>query len=518
MPLEPVIGLEIHVQLKTKTKMFCPCSAHETGALPNTHVCPICLGFPGVLPVVNQAAVRAGILLGLALNCEIAEHSKFDRKNYFYPDLPKAYQISQYDLPIAKNGFLEIHVPGGAREHARIGITRAHLEEDAAKSFHSVPPTSQGGVGGVACTLVDFNRGGTPLIETVTEPDFGSPHEAKVFLQELRLIARYLGISDADMEKGHLRCDANISMRQFDEAGNIVGLRFNPKTEIKNLNSFRHVERALEYEIDRQTRLWEALTPPSTSTTRGWDDAKGVTLEQRSKEDAADYRYFPEPDIPPLALKDIAQEMRSQLPELPEARRTRFASEYGFKAADARAACDDPALADFVEAVFSELGTWLRALPEMEEVNEEGLTSERQKLARLVSGWLFSKLAGILADRGIDIRTMKITPENFAEFITLIATRKLNNASGLKVLDAMLNDGNDPTHIMEDRNLGQVDDEGLLAEIVSRVVEEYPAEVARYRAGEEQLLKYLIGMVMKASEGTADAALAKNLLLVKLKS
>ncbi len=505
---EPVIGLEIHVQLKTKTKMFCGCSAHEIDALPNTNVCPICLGNPGVLPVPNEQAIRFGILMGLALNCTIAQHSKFDRKNYFYPDLPKAYQISQFDLPINVGGFVEIEIPNGARKQARIGITRAHLEEDAAKSFHGTDGN----------TYVDFNRGGTPLIEIVTEPDFASPQEAKIFLQELRLIARYLGVSDADMERGHLRCDANVSLRKRDEKGNIVGAKFNPKTEIKNLNSFRHVERALEYEIERQTRVWEEEgKPQSISTTRGWDESRQRTIEQRSKEDTADYRYFPEPDIPTLALAEIAQEMRAQMPELPAARRVRFQTEYALKPSDAKQICDDPALADFAERTFSELSAWLDSTMS-EEAEGEAYEKQKAQMGRLVSGWLLSKLIGIMAERSIDIRTAKITPENFAEFITLISTKKLNNTTGLRTLDVMLEDGNDPTHIMEDQALGQMDDEGVLAEAVDRVIEAHPVEVARYQAGEEVLLKFFIGQVMKETEGTADAALTRNILLVKLKT
>ncbi len=506
MMYEPVIGLEIHVQLKTKTKMFCGCSAHDVSAHPNTNVCPICLGHPGALPVPNQQAIRFGVLMGLALNCTIASRSKFDRKNYFYPDLPKAYQISQYDLPIAINGFLTMSVPGGTRSQMRIGLTRAHLEEDAAKSFH----------GDDGKTLVDFNRSGVPLVEIVTEPDFTSPQEAKIFLQELRLIARYLDISDADMEKGHLRCDANISLRKRNEEGEVIGAKFNPKTEIKNLNSFRHVERALEYEIERQTRVWDEEGHPQTeSTTRGWDEGRQRTVEQRSKEEAADYRYFPEPDIPALALSDIAQEMQLQMPELPAQRKARFASEYQLKPSEARQICEDPALADFTERTFSELAAWLKSTTE-EETEKE--THEKQKagLSRVVCGWLLSKLMGILIDRKMDIRTMKITPENFAEFISLIITKKLNNTGGLKVLERMLETGDDPTRLMEEHALGQMDDEGTLAQAVERVIESYPVEVARYRSGEVQLLKFLIGQVMKETQGTADAALAKNILLVKL--
>jgi aspartyl-tRNA(Asn)/glutamyl-tRNA(Gln) amidotransferase subunit B len=504
MRYEPVIGLEIHLQLKTKTKMFCGCPTHYTAVAPNTNICPVCMGHPGVLPTVNDLAIRYGIRMGLALNCTIADHSKFDRKNYFYPDLPKAYQISQFDLPIAADGHMDVVVPGGERNIARIGITRAHLEEDAAKNVH----------GEDGSTYVDFNRGGTPLIEIVTEPDFRTPAETKIFLQELRLIARYLGISNADMEKGHMRCDANISMRRFDDNDKPVDIGLNPKTEVKNLNSFRHVERALEHEIRRQTKLWEAETPPMESTTRGWDDAKGVTTKQRSKEDAADYRYFPEPDIPPLALREIAEKEKSSLPELPAAKRTRFESEYSLRPSDARQMCDDPALADFAENVFSELHSWLKSLDDIEDVD-----IEKKKLAKIVSSWLLSRLGGLLMERSIDIRIMKISAENFAEFITLIATRKLNNAGGLQVLSLMLEGGDDdPHHIMEDKQLGRMEDEGLIADIVLRVIESHPAEVQRYKAGEEQLLKFLIGMVMKASEGTADAAMAKNMLLVELKA
>lgn len=501
--LKPVIGLEIHVQLKTKSKMFCACPAHDFGAAPNTHVCNICLGHPGTLPVPNEQAIRYGVLMGLALNCTIAGHSKFDRKNYFYPDLPKAYQISQFDLPIAVNGFVDIVVPAGERENVRIGITRAHLEEDAGKNMHDVNGK----------TLVDFNRGGTPLIEIVTEPDFTNAREAKIFLHELRLTARYLGISDADMEKGQLRCDANISLREIDDEGNIVGATFNPKTEVKNLNSFRHVERALEYEIVRQTKLWNEGKRVMISTTRGWNDVKGVTELQRSKEEAADYRYFPEPDIPPLALADLAEELRLHMPELPAARRARFMDEYGLKPSDAAQMCDDPALADFVEATFSELQEWLSTLGEEDATWE----TEKPKMARLVSGWLLSKLGGLLLERSIDIRTCKITPENFAEFITLIATTKLNSTSALKVLNAMLDDGSSPAHLMEDLKLGNMQDAGELADVIDRMIEGHKEEVLRYQAGEEKLLMLFVGLVMKETQGTADPGLTRNMLLVKLK-
>ncbi len=506
MIYEPVIGLEIHIQLKTKTKMFCSCSANESATSPNTNICPICLGHPGVLPVTNEQAVRFGILLGIALNCKIANNSKFDRKNYFYPDLPKSYQISQFDLPIAEHGYMDIEIPDGIRKTARIGITRAHLEEDAAKSLHGTDGKS----------YVDFNRGGTPLIEVVTEPDFKTPKEAKIFLQELRLIARYLGISNADMEKGQLRCDANISLRPLDENGNIIGKTLNPKTEVKNINSFKHVERALEHEIQRQTKLWKQDNPPAISTTRGWNDEKQQTVDQRSKEDAADYKYFPEPDIPALSLTEIAEEMKQQLPELPAKRRLRFTEEYSLRMMDSKQICSDPALADFTEHVFSELHAWMNSLDDMADADDEMVESEKKKLGKIVSGWLLSKLGGLLSERSIDVRTMKINPENFAEFITLIATKKLNNATGLKVLNKMLDDGSDPSHVMEDEQLGQMDDEGAIAEIITKIIEMNPKEVTRYKEGDEQLIKFFIGQVMKETQGTADPALAKNILKVKL--
>ncbi|OGL94927.1 glutaminyl-tRNA synthase (glutamine-hydrolyzing) subunit B [Candidatus Uhrbacteria bacterium RIFOXYB12_FULL_58_10] len=496
--LESVIGLEIHLQLKTKTKMFCGCATHDSAVTPNQNVCPVCTGQPGSLPVPNEQAIRFGIRMGLALHCRIAEASKFDRKNYFYPDLPKGYQISQYDQPIASDGFLTLG-------EKRIGITRAHLEEDAAKNLH----------GADGKTYVDFNRAGTPLLEIVTEPDFASPQDAKAFMQELRLIARYLGVSDADMEKGHMRCDANISLRERDAQGGIVGMELHPKTEVKNINSFRNVERALQHEIKRQTELWNAGSPPSVSTTRGWDDATQTTKEQRDKEGEGDYRYFPEPDIPVLALTDMAERERSRMPELPAAKRARFADEYGLRAEDARQICDDPALADFTENVFSELQAWLES---QTDLDAEGAIAERRRLANLVSGWLLSKLGGLMAERTIDIRTCKINPENFAEFITLIASRKLNSSAGLVVLGTMLDDGSDPSHIMEDKRLGAIEDEGAIAEIIERVIENNADMVERYRGGKTELLQVLIGQAMKESEGTVDAKIARNMLLVRLEN
>lgn len=501
MKLESVIGLEIHIQLKTVSKMFCACPTHQSAAAPNKNICPVCMAHPGALPVPNEQAVSWAVLAGLALNGTIATDSKFDRKNYFYPDLPKGYQISQFDLPIMEEGYLDIEVSGGERETIRIGITRLHLEEDAAKNIHDAKSGK---------TYVDYNRGGTPLVEIVTEPDLRSPAEAKALLQELRLIARYLGISDADMEKGHLRCDANISLRKVGEN------KLHEKTEIKNLNSFKMVERALEYEIIRQSKLWEEGKIPKVPTTRGWDDSKQVTVEQRTKEDSADYRYFPDPDLPMMNLSELTQAAEKHLPEMPRERRLRFVSEYLLSNTDAKQICDNPALADYTENVFSELDAWLKSQPDLTDGADEMIAKHQKKLAKLVAGWLLSKLGGIMKAQAIDIKVLKITPENFAEFITLLATGKLSSKNGMIVLEEMVASGADPSHIMEDKKLGKLEDEDTIAEAAERVIKNHPAEVARYKAGKTELMQFFIGMLMKETEGNADPGLTKNVLAVKL--
>lgn len=503
--LIPIIGLEIHIQPKTKTKMFCACAVHDETAAPNTHVCPICLGHPGVLPVPNGEAVRKAITIGLALGCRVNHHSKFDRKNYFYPDLPKAYQISQFDLPVVEKGSVEVEVPG--EDPVTIGITRAHLEEDAAKNTHDKSGN----------TFVDFNRGGTPLIEIVTEPDFRRASHAKAFLQELRRLARFLDVSDADMEKGHMRCDANISLRQIDENGAIIGETFNPKTEIKNLNSFKHVERAIEYEIRRQTRLWQEGTPPMVSTTRGWNEGRARTEQQRTKEAADDYRYFPEPDIPPLALADLEETLRAVLPEFPKVKRQRFVEEYGLKQAIAAQICDDPAWANFAEATFSEVLAWLNGQPEFDDLEESVQLQERARAIKLAANWMLTKLTGLLAARGSDLRIMKVTPENFAELIGLLLSKQISTTAAATVLEQMLETGDDPSHLMEEAQLGRMDDEEALGAVIDRVIAAWPEEVARYQAGETKLLQFFIGMIMKETEGTADAGMTRNMLSVKLK-
>jgi aspartyl-tRNA(Asn)/glutamyl-tRNA(Gln) amidotransferase subunit B len=502
MRLAPVIGLETHVQLKTKTKMFCGCSAHSENAAPNTNVCPVCMGHPGTLPLPNEQAVRWAVLLGLALNGQITPQSKFDRKNYFYPDLPKAYQISQFDLPIMTEGEVELNdIPG--EDSFTVRLERMHLEEDAAKNIH----------GEDGKTYVDFNRGGTPLCEIVTAPVFQNAAQAKAYVQELRLLVRTLGISDGDLERGHMRCDVNISLREVDAEGRPLSPVLSPKTEIKNINSFRAIERAIAYEIKRQTELWEAGKPPEKTFTRGWNDTKQVTEEQRSKEDSADYRYFPEPDVPPLELGSLARELKPRLPELPAAKRTRLKQEYGFKAEDIRMIVDDPALTNFTEQALSELGAWLQAKP---DISPEQMPEARAKLTKTFSGWLLSKLMGLLEERKIDIRTMKLSPENFAEFVSLIADNKLTGPKGLEVLGKMLDDGADPSHVMEELGATRMDDMAALELIVKTVIEENPKEVERYKAGESKLVQFFVGQVMKASKGNADpsqtAQAIKNIL------
>ena len=494
MNLEPVIGLEIHIQLKTKSKMFCGCDNTGEAQPPNTTICPICLGHPGTLPVLNNQALKFGVLAGLALNCKIPDHSKFDRKNYFYPDLPKGYQISQYDEPVAIKGSLEI-------EGKKVGITRLHLEEDAAKLMHGSDGKS---------SFVDFNRAGTPLAEIVTEPDIKSPQAARSFLQELRLIMRYLGVSDADMEKGHLRCDANISLRPVGET------KFYPKTEIKNVNSFRSVERALEYEIARQTKSWEEGAPPAKNTTRGWDDVKQVTIAMREKEAAHDYRYFPEPDLPELDLTELAARMSKTLPELPRERRERFQKEYYFSPEDARTLTEDKELGDFAEETISELKEWLSSLPEIEGSGEEVWVREGKKVSKLVSGWLISKLGGILSETKMELKDSKINPENFAEFITLLYANKMSSTGGLAVLKVMMDTGAEPEEVLEDKGLGQISSESELSPVVDRVLTHNPDQVTQYKAGKTQVLQFLKGVVMKETGGRANPEVTERLLKEKI--
>jgi len=491
MNLEPIIGLEIHVQLKTKSKMFCTCD--NSGELQpiNSCICEICLGHPGTLPVPNKTAIEWSIKTALALNCEISAESKFDRKHYFYPDLPKAYQISQYDQPFGKYGYLDI-------DGVQIHINRLHLEEDAAKLLH---PT------GKNYSIVDYNRAGTPLMEIVTEPDIREPRVAANFLRELRSIMRVLDISEADMEKGHLRCDANISLRK-------VGTNaLNPKTEIKNLNSFKAVERALAYEIKRQKLLWEQGHIPKVHETRGWDEAKGITIEQRQKEEAHDYRYFPEPDIPPIKIKNANETvkaksffdldaMRSSLPELPAAKRTRFHNQYKFSFADAAILTRDYELANYVEQVMSEVLEWVESVAQKEEEFDA-------RLAKLTANWLINELAPRVNNNWSDL---KITPENFAEFVTLIAENKITSKAGQQILSVMAETGKDPCDVMAEENLGQVGKSDELTEIIDKVIKSSPDAVADFNKGKANALKFLLGAVMRETKGRVDPSTIEKML------
>ncbi len=504
--LEPIIGLEIHVQLKTKSKMFCACDNSGDGKPINTCVCPVCLGHPGTLPTPNKAAIEMAVLSSLALSCEIPPESKFDRKHYFYPDLPKGYQISQYDQPFGQNGFLSL-------PSLTIHINRLHLEEDAAKLLHAKDGSA---------TIVDFNRAGAPLMEIVTEPDIRDPASAGEFLRELRAIMRALSVSDADMEKGQLRCDANVSLR---EKGSEC---LNPKTEIKNLNSFRAVERALNYEIKRQKLLWEGGDAPKTNSTRGWNEEKGITEKQREKESAHDYRYFPEPDIPLIKFStkggsiharkhgafggkvtgiDI-EKIRKNIPELPQQKRERFHGQYQFSYADANILTRDPSLTNYTEKVMSELFAWTESV---EQKKSDGVS----RLAKLAANWLINNLSPLIRR---DWTNLSITPENFAEFIMLIAEGKLSSSAGQTVLRKMAETGADPGDIVQTENLAQTRDESELSEIISKVIAENPKPVHDFRSGKTSALKSLMGAVMRETKGRANPKIAEEFLKKGMKN
>jgi aspartyl-tRNA(Asn)/glutamyl-tRNA(Gln) amidotransferase subunit B len=498
MELEPVIGLEIHVQLKTKSKMFCSCDNAGENQPPNTTICEICTGQPGTLPMLNEQAVDFGIRIALALNCRIPHQSVFSRKSYFYPDLPKGYQISQYDQPIALEGQFTFPVDG---ETKTVGIIRVHLEEDTAKMTH----LSSSGE-----SMLDYNRAGTPLVEIVTQPDFHTPQEAKRFLQELRLLFRYLDVSDADMEKGHLRCDANISLRPVGE------LKYYTKIEIKNLNSFRSVEKALQYEIERQTKLWEAGQAPNQHATRGWNDQRNITVEQRTKEGEADYRYFPEPDLPPLKVTQAEiEKMRITMPELPSQARIRLNDSYGLSITDIDAIVSDRVLLEYYESTMSELEAW----QESEGLESEPTMTEesRRRLSKTTVNWLIHKLLKMIADSKSGFEDLKITPENFAEFINLIDRGKLHSAISGEVLNRMFATGQDPSSIIEERGLNKAGTLEDLDLIIVRVLNAHPKQIAQYQSGKIVVLQYLIGQVMKETKGSVNPDLIKDALLSKLK-
>ncbi|MEK7570616.1 MAG: Asp-tRNA(Asn)/Glu-tRNA(Gln) amidotransferase subunit GatB [Patescibacteria group bacterium] len=509
MKLETVIGLEIHLQLATQSKMFCACANVGPEAQPNSAVCPICLGHPGTLPVPNREALALALRFARALDFTVPEVTVFDRKHYAYPDLPKGYQISQFDKPIGQRGHFLVDLDG--KPH-RVQFERVHIEEDSAKNIRA----ADGNV------LVDCNRAGTPLIELVTLPLIDTPAEAKLVLQELQRIARYLGISQADMESGHLRCDANISLRPAPEDLAAAPIQPNaqglfPKTEIKNLNSFRHVERALAYEITRQVDLWNAGTPPTVTSTRGWDDRRSVTVEQRVKEDSADYRYFAEPDIPPIALTpSFLASVDKYVVELPRPKRQRFMAQYNVSVSDAFLLTDDLAIADWFEHVVSELQRWVTTRLGGEERPEEEWTKANAKLMQQAATWVTTRLLGTLAEQGKTFSQAGVSAENFAEFLTLLAERKLNTTSAQVVLKRMVESGENPQEIMRAGDLTQVTDAASIVQLVDRTLQENADIVAEVKAGKVAKAQFLVGQVMKLSKGTADPTLVRELLAGKL--
>ncbi|HEY3452382.1 MAG TPA: Asp-tRNA(Asn)/Glu-tRNA(Gln) amidotransferase subunit GatB [Myxococcales bacterium] len=477
MEYVPVIGLEVHAQLLTKTKIFCGCST-AFGAEPNHHTCPVCLGMPGVLPVLNRKVVEFAVRTGLALGCEIRRVSRWARKNYFYPDLPKGYQISQYELPVCENGTLAIEVGGGERS---IRIKRIHMEEDAGKNIH--------GAGGGAASLVDFNRAGVPLVEIVTEPDLASPEEASAYLKALRDVLVALGVCNGNMEEGSFRCDANISV--MPKGSQVLGTR----TELKNINSFRFVREALEYEIRRQIEVVQG-GGKIVQETRLYDSEKKRTDSMRSKEEAHDYRYFPDPDLLPLEVSDAwIEEIRKGLPELPRDRMLRFEKQYGLPRDDARALTldVDPA----VGVLFDQVAA---------------LYSEPRKLANWFKGELFRAIK----DGEAKLEALQLTPKAFADLLVLVDKGEVSGNTAKEIFGTLLKEGGEPAKIVEARGLKQVSDTGAIEKTVDEVIAAHPDEVAKYRGGKTKLLGFFTGQVMKAMKGKGNPAVVNELVQKKL--
>lgn len=496
MKYDIIIGLEIHAELKTKSKMFCSCDNDTNNRAPNTTVCPICLGHPGTMPVPNKQAIDWTLLLGLALNCKINRNSKFDRKNYFYPDLPKGYQISQYDQPFCYEGKLDIG-------HKNIDITRIHLEEDTGKSFH--PKERQE-------TLIDFNRAGTPLVELVTEPVIKNAEEAKRFCQSYQRILRFLDVSNADMEKGEMRCEANISLQKPGNWEYKNGLiiakgkkKLNAKVEVKNINSFRSVEKAINYEIERQSEMLdnkEDIIPE----TRGWDEDKNITIAQRHKESAADYRYFAEPDIPVIQISDEwLNSLKSQLVELPHAKAKRFREQYWIKDEQAEIIANDKNLASFFENVVSEMGAWI-------EASGDDFERQDKNAAQMVANWIISELLKSLNKDNKNALQLKMTAENFAELMTLIWQKKINSSAGQRILEIIYWEGGDPTDIMQKLSLTQIDDEDELEKAINKVITQNPKQVTEYKSGKLPLIQFLIGKTMAETQGRANPEKIKTMI------
>ncbi len=477
---EVVIGLEVHSQLLTKSKMFCSCSTGYANAAPNTHVCPVCMGMPGVLPVINQEAVTYTIMTALALNCSIPAYSKFDRKSYPYPDLMKGYQISQYDIPLSQNGYLTIDLHG---QEKHIGITRVHLEEDTARLLHHD-----------GYSLIDVNRAGTPLMEIVSEPDMRSPEEARLYMQKLREVLVYLGVASGKMEEGSLRCDANVSVRPRGEQ------KLGVKTEIKNMNSFRSVERALEYEARRQMAVIRE-GGKIRQETRGWVENKGITVLQRVKEYADDYRYFPEPDLPPLLISsEQVEEIRASLPELPDARRTRYQSDYGLSVQDANVMTEEKALGDYFERVMA--------------VSQ---VKDRKARAKSASNWLLSELVRLLKANSVAIENCPLSPSALANLLDLLDKERITGKQAKDVLDEAFASGELPEEIVKKKGIKPpISDQGVLEGIIDGIIANNPKAVSDYRNGKTNIFQFLVGQVMKQTRGQAKPDIVQGLLRKKL--
>lgn len=474
MKYETVIGLEVHVELKTNTKIFCSCK-NDSKSDPNTNICPVCMGHPGSLPVLNEEAVNLALKASTALHCEINQQSKFDRKNYFYPDSPKGYQISQFDKPVGEHGYIEIEMDG---ETKRIGITRLHLEEDAGKSQHA----SDG-----SHTLVDYNRTGVPLVEIVSEPDMRSPEEARLYLEALKSIMQYCEVSDCRMEEGSLRCDANISLRPVGETtlGN--------KAELKNMNSFRNVQRGLEYEVNRQRELYEDGESVAQETRR-FDESTQTTLSMRSKEEAHDYRYFPEPDLVDLAIDDAwLSRIRDGLPELPAAKRARYETQLGLPAYDAGVLTADPKTAVFYESVLA--------------AGAE---------AKAASNWVMSDILGALNNEGKEFDKSPISADNLAGLIAEVSSGKISSKQARDVFKEMWDTGKTAKAIIQEQGMEQISDESVLGPILDDVIAKNDKSVEDYKGGKERALGALVGQVMKATKGKANPALVNQLLKDKI--
>ncbi len=474
MKYEAVIGLEVHAQMLTETKVFCGCST-KFGSEPNSQTCEICIGMPGVLPVLNKKALEFAIRTGLAMNCTISSYSRFARKNYFYPDLPKGYQISQYEHPICEHGYIDVASDGGTR---RIGITRIHMEEDAGKNIHE---------GGGNYSFVDLNRAGVALMEIVSEPDIRSPREASEYMKKLRAILRYLGVCDGNMEEGSLRCDANVSVRPFGQK------EFGTRAEVKNINSFRFVEKAVDYEIKRQIKVIEE-GGKIVQETRLWDSARGITESMRSKEEAHDYRYFPEPDLVPIvAERKWIDEIRAGLPELPDARKDRFVSEYGIPEYDADLLTSEKTVADWFEDAVRAGGQ-----------------------AKSVSNWMMGDLMRLLNEENKPLEECPLKPAQLAEMLTLVEKGTISGKIAKTVFEEMYRTGKGAGEIVKEKGLVQISDESAIEKAVDEVIAMHPREAERFRGGEEKLLGFFVGQVMKSTKGKANPKMLNELLKKKL--